>query len=1101
MSTEQVAILFTDMVGSTALSQAHAPDTAEEIRRQHFAILRQAITEHGGSEVKNLGDGVMVVFGSASAALACAVTMQQSVDLDNRRQGRSIGLRTGLSAGEVVSDENDYFGDCVVEAARLCALCDAGQVLVADVVRLMAGRRNTHQCRPVGPLELKGLSTPVDTVEVVWLPLESADAEARIPLPARLERPTASFVGRTEELALIDAAWSRITSDSSREFVLVAGEAGLGKTTLVVRAAREAFDRGACVLFGHCEEDLATPYQLFAETLRHYVTHAPEDQLLAHVAEHGSELVRLVPTLAARIPEMPPSKATDADSERYLLFAAVVGMLADASLHQPLVMLLDDIQWADKGSLLLLRHLAAVDRPMRLLVLGTYRDNEVTRAAPLLDTLAALHRQTGVTRVELDGLDGHEVVQYMEAVVGYSLDEVARNLARTVQSETDGNPFFVTEMLRHLAETGAIFQDAEGRWTAAGSVDAIALPDSVREVVGARIGRLGTTSGTVLGLASVIGRDFDFDLLARATAMSESDLLDVLDQAVAASLIRELSDGVGRYNFAHALIQHALYEDLGATRRAIAHRTVARALDALCGHRPGLRVAELARHWCYSPDPTDVPKAVDYAYQAGTAALAALAPADAFDYFNSASTLMTEHRIVDPALELDLAIGLGSAQRQTGDPSFRVTLLGAGDRAAALGDTDRLVRAALANDRGWHSTSGAVDTEKVAQLELALERLPSGGPDRALVLGTLCAELAFGSTLERRHALADEALAIARSSGDDTIIVRTLNHMAFSLTVPSLLESSLAWTEEALTLAERLGDPMLLYFAAMYRATAAVRAGEIDEADRCFGIAGHLVRQLDLPPLHWEYTFHMSKRAQIEGDLAKAEALATEAFTIGAGCGQPDAETFFGVQIAAVSWMRGTMGDLAPLIEMMIEANPGLPTIRASLAMAFAQASRLDDATRLLDEFAATGYFLPQDASWLNGMTEYADAAIVCGHPEVAQSLYDLLSPWERQFSSAGGLTAEGPVHLYLGGLATVLGRFDDAERHLRLADELCAQHGVTFFGALGGSLLGQMLIDRGRDGDHVEARPLLTLAHQTAITHGYGGLERRTAAALASLG
>lgn len=1101
MSTEQLAILFTDMVGSTALSQAHAPDTADEIRRQHYAILRQAITEHGGSEVKNLGDGVMVVFGSASGALACAVTMQQSVDLDNRRQQRSIGLRTGLSAGEVVRDDSDYFGDCVVEAARLCALCEGGQVLVADVVRLMAGRRNTHECRRFGSLTLKGLSTPVDTVEVVWLPLDSVDAEARIPLPARLERPTASFVGRSDELKLIEAAWSRTSSDSAREFVLVAGEAGLGKTTLVARAARQAFDRGACVLFGHCEEDLATPYQLFAETLRHYVTHAPEEQLLAHVAEHGSELVRLVPTLAARIPEMPPSTATDADSERYLLFAAVVGMLADVSQHQPLVLLLDDIQWADKGSLLLLRHLASVDRPMRLLVLGTYRDNEVTRATPLLDTLAALHRETGVSRVELEGLDDHEVLQYMEAVAGYSLDEVARDLARAVQSETDGNPFFVSELLRHLAETGVIFQDSQGRWTAANSVDSMSLPDSVREVVGARIGRLGHTSGIVLGLASVIGRDFDFDLLARATAMPEGELLDVLDQAVTASLIRELSDGVGRYNFAHALIQHALYQDLGATRRAVAHRTVAVALDGLCGHRPGLRVAELARHWCYSPDRADAPKAINYAYEAGIAALTALAPADALDYFTSAATLMAEHGIVDPALELDVAIGMGSAQRQTGDPAFRVTLLGAGNRAVALDDTERLVRAALANDRGWHSTSGAVDTEKVAQLELALERLPSGVPDRALVLGTLCAELAFGSTLERRQALADEALAIAHASGDDAIVVRTLNHMAFSLTVPSLLESSLAWTAEALTRAEQLGDPMLLYFAAMYRATSAVRAGDIDEADRCLAIAGHLVRQLDLPPLHWEYTFHMSRRAQVEGDLPKAEALATEAFTIGAGCGQPDAETFFGVQIAAVSWMRGTMGDLAPLIEMMIEASPGLPTLRASLAMAFAQAGRLDEAARLLEEFAATDYFLPQDAAWLNGMTEYGYAAVMCGDPLIAQSLYDVLSPWASQFSSAGGLTAEGPVHLYLGGLATVLARFDEAERHLRLTDEFCARYGAKFYGALANLLYGQMLLARGRDGDLAAARSRLVLAHETATTYGYGGVERDAAAALAPLG
>ena len=162
--------------------------------------------------------------------------------------------------------------------------------------------------------------------------------------------------------------------------VLVSGEAGLGKTTLVAEVARSAFDSGATVLFGHCEEELATPYQLFAEALGHYVTHAPQAELEAHVAAHGSELSRLVPALASRVPGLPPTKATDADTERFLLFAAVVGLLATVGADHPVVVVLDDLQWADKGSLLLLRHLASSDVPLRLLVLGTYRDSELSHA-------------------------------------------------------------------------------------------------------------------------------------------------------------------------------------------------------------------------------------------------------------------------------------------------------------------------------------------------------------------------------------------------------------------------------------------------------------------------------------------------------------------------------------------------------------------------------------------------------------------------------------------------------------------------------------------------------------------------------------------------
>ena len=914
----------------------------------------------------------------------------------------------------------------------------------------------------------------------------------QLPLPPRLETAPSNFVGRSKELRMLDDARSRVSAGSAREIVLVAGEAGLGKTSLVARAARDAFEHGANVLFGHSEEDLITPYQLFAETLGHYVMHAPEEQLLTHVRDHGSELVRIVPALARRFPDLPATRATNPDSERSLLFAAIVDVLAVASAEQPLILMLDDLQWADKGSLLLLRHLASSDRPMRLLILATYRNNET---GALLDTLAALHRQAGVLRLELQGLNGSEVLECVQAIVGHVVDDVALGIANTVHSETDGNPFFVGELLRHLRATGVISED--GRWVATEPIDSLALPDSVRVTIVARVARLGDDCGKLLRLAAVIGRDFDFELLARASSMQESALIGILEQAEETALIQELPAGSGRYHFTHALIQHVLYQDLSGARRMAAHREIATALEDLSGTAPGQRIGELARHWCYAPRKEDVPKAIRFASQAGNSALASLAPGDASDYFEAATKLINKYGAPDAALELDTAIGLGTAQRQNGDRAFRDTLLAAGRRAAELGETAQLVRAALANDRGWHSTSGGSDPDKVAQLELALQRLPRDVPERALVLAALCAELAFGSSLERRQALADEALAIGRAVGDDAIMARILNQMAFSLTIPSRLGDSLQWTAEALTRAERLGDPMLLYFAAMYRATASIRANDVEEADRCFAIAGRLVHQLDLPPLKWEYTFHMSKRAQLAGDLAEAEKLAGMAVAIGTECGQPDAEMFYGVQLAAVNWMRGTMGELAPLLEQMVAANPGLPTIRASLAMAYAQAQRFDDATRLLDDFAASNYVLPQDTVWLNGMTEYADAAINCGDSRFSKAAYEVLEPWADQFSSAGGLTAEGPVCLYLGGLATVLGRYEDADRHLLHAEELCERNGMRFYAAVTHLRRGQMFLARDPVGDAEAARIFLVSAQRAAVEYGYGAVARDAAAVM----
>ena len=450
---------------------------------------------------------------------------------------------------------------------------------------------------------------------------------------------------------------------------------------------------------------------------------------------HGSELSRLVPALASRIPDLPPSKATDSDAERFVLFAAIVGLLTTIAANQPLVLVFDDLQWADKGSLLLLRHLAAADQAMGVLVLGTYRDSELSRSHPLTDTLAALRRQDGVSRMELSGLDDNDVVAYLEAAAGQTLDDAGVALAHAVYRETDGNPYFVSEVLRHLAETGAIYRDATGRWTSETAAEEVALPDSVREVIGARVGRLGKEAEWVLSVAAVIGRDFDLDLLARATNTTEDDLLDILEAASAMALVRELNDASGRYNFAHALIQHTLYEDLGPNRRARAHRKVAEALEDLCGDRLGARVGELARHWIAATQPIDLTKAIGYSRQAGDAALDALAPADALRYYAQALELYAQATETNLALGIDLAIGLGTAQRQTGDAAFRETLLGAARQAADLGDTERLVAAALANYRGWVSSVGAVGRGQGRDARIGARSATGGQPECSACAG------------------------------------------------------------------------------------------------------------------------------------------------------------------------------------------------------------------------------------------------------------------------------------------------------------------------------------------------------------------------------
>jgi class 3 adenylate cyclase len=1101
MTTVNVAVLFSDIVGSTELSQRLSAEAADEVRRGHFAVLRQSITEAGGTEVKNLGDGLMVVFNSASAALGCAVAMQQGVDQDNRGAEYAVGLRVGLSVGEASNEDGDYFGDPVVEAARLCARCETGQILATGLVKAMAGRRNRHECRSVGELTLKGLPDPVEAVEVTWESLGGDGTGPEVPLPARLAvRPAMGVVGREAELAVISDGLNRVAAGEGREILLISGEAGLGKTTLVGAAAQAAFGNGACTLFGHCEEDLATPYQLFAEALGHFVTHAPEDQLLAHVEASGSELLRLVPALASRIPDLPPSKATDSDGERFLLFAAVIGLLTMVSEHQPVVLVIDDLQWADKGSLLLLRHLAAAEQAMRVLIIGTYRGIELSQTHPLTDALAALHRQSGVFHVDLVGLDDRGVMALLEATAGHTLDDAGVGLANAVYQETDGNPFFVSEVLRHLFETGTIFQDGMGRWTAKASLNQIDLPISVRTVIGARVGRLGNDAGRVLSVASVIGRDFDLGLLARTTETTEDDLLDILEAAAAAALVREPVDASGHYNFAHALIQHTLYEDMGPNRQAKTHRQVAEALEDLCGDHPGIRVGELARHWSKATHPIDLVKAIGYSRLAGDDAIRALAPDDALQYYAQALALYAKSNDPDPVLAIDLAIGLGTAQRQSGDFSFRDTLLDAAHQAADINDTDRLVAAALANDRGFVSSLGSIDTDKVEVLELALARLPSDHPDRALVLATLCEELTYGSPLERRQALAEEALAIAASSDDETTKLRVLNQVSLPHQVPPLLDQSLSWTAEALVLAERVGDPVLLYWAANHRLNVSACAGFIGEMDRCLKIVASAAERLDRPTLNWVDTYVRATRAMIAGDTDLAERLANQAFQIGTDGGEPDRNTIYSGQILIVSWQRGNIGELVALIEQAIVENPGLPAFVAALALALVEDDRINDARQLLVESNVADFNLPMDQAWLTGMTLYAEAAIECRDRRAAATLAGRLAPFADQMSFNPS-TAEGPVSHFLGGLATVLGHYDEAHAHFAQSAAFCDLVGAKFFAARTQLQWGKLLLERQTFGDTEMARDLLASAHTLAVAHGYGTVKRRAATALQGLG
>ncbi len=851
------------------------------------------------------------------------------------------------------------------------------------------------------------------------------------------------------------------------------------------------------VLWGRCDEGSGAPYAPFAEALSHYVAHADEQLLRAHIEGYGAELARLVPTLAQRVGSLPAPASADPDTERYLLLAAVVALLDAASAERAVMVVLDDLHWADKPTLQLLCRVVGHTTSTRLLVAGTYRDTELSVAHPLTEALATLRRESAVAVIPLSGLDDTGVISFVESMAGHTLDDAGIALAHSVYRETDGNPFFVAEVLRHLVETGTIVQDAEGHWVAAQPGAEIALPDSVRQVVGVRVGRLGVLATKALSAAAVIGREFDLDLTAAVAEVEEDMLMELLEQAHAATLVREVPGAPGRYTFSHALVQHTIYQDLGATRRARLHRQVAEEIERLVGNAPGGRAGELARHYLLASRPAEADKALTYARLAGEAALEALAPDEALRWFTQALELASE--TTESAARIDLLIGLGTAQRQVGDLEFRTTLLEAARLSQEEGDTGRLVMAALANYRGMTSVSGDVDTERVEVLQAALGAVGDAeSSERARLLARLCSEFAY-QPLEERLALAQEAKTTARNLGDPGTLVAVTADCSLPLRVPSTLGGQLADIREAMEIAEQIGDPFGAFWASVWTYVDATIAGDFELAERAEDVVRAISGRLQEPTMVWAQTTQEASLALRRGESDRGEELATKALEIGTASGEPDAFTWYGTQLMVIRDQQGRLAELVDLIADVAEQTPGMPVYRAVLAWAHHETGDEATARVLFDEAAVGGFDLPQDSSWLDAGICYASIAAQLHLREHCEELFALMTPYHGQVTF-NGITSREPVAMYLGGMAGVLGRYDEAERYFEEADDLNKRGAMRYAEAQTNLWWGRALLARGGSGDLEQARDLFDTARMIAVDHGYSLVERRTADELSNL-
>lgn len=1094
------SVCFTDLRESTALRVRLGDSAFDELRQRHDVVLVDAVAGSGGTVVKLLGDGILAVFAGAVDALDASVVMQQGIATMNSSAEHPLELSIGIAAGDVAVVEGDVHGTPVVEASRLCGVARPGEILVADMVRLLAGSRANHGFDPRGDLSLKGLPDPVRACAVVWEqllePVEIAFCAAEVRALSG-----AGFVGRVDAREQLERALKRVGTGGSA-CVLVAGEPGIGKTRLASEVAAEANANGATVLFGACDQDAGVAYQPWSRALTGFAATADSEQLRACVGASGPELVRVAPTLAGRMPEIGHPLTSDPESDRLRLFEAVACFLGALGVDAPVIVLLDDLHWADMPSLLLLRHVMRSSASAGVLLLGTYRDTDLDRTHPLAGVLADLRRSDLIERIPLGGLDRDEVDAFVRIASGSPFHADSQELSGALFAETEGNPFFVGEMVTHLVTSGAVEHDGE-RWRLSRDLDELGLPEGVREMVGRRLSALSGPANDVLAVSAMVGQRFDAALVAAAMDLPVDAVLDGLDEAVQGRMVLESAE-LGQFTFAHALVRQTLEAELTVARRARWHRAIGVALENRCRSAD---VTRLARHFEACATLGEHERAQRYLTAAAERARQALAFEEAAALYVRALDV-AELGDDDPLARCDLVTARGEALRLAGDSSYRELLLDAVPLAG--NDGSRLAAIVVALNSGeTMSTFDGVDLEVLGLCDSALAALGTeDSVDRARILSIIAVELSTAPDLSsgnRGLTAGRAALDMARRLGNRRCLAQVLSSFVVGIHGPDSFEELPAVATELALLADELGDEQLrlaALFAAMW---AAFERGEIDQGVQLRDEQHELATRLHYSLKRWEagyvsYSIAIS-RLELDGLAEEIDAHASDAVARGV-----PAAIVEGVRLSAQILLDQICGpvtlELVALLEAAGEMMPGVRAFSQAAAEQVLTIGDRDRAERNLDRVTSDRFDdWPRSFWWSAFLGTAAMTAARMERRDLCEAAYEKLLPCAGRHVFIGpGFGV--PVDTALGAVASASGRHEEARAFFEHALTQCSDMRFDYQRALTEIAYAEALL-RGRSPtapDEERATELLVGAHRRTMSAGGHALAARAEHVLATV-